>query len=55
MKKGSKCVNIYINNSLCKIISSIDSKGDINVFRYFEVKLNQKSIKVYDLFMSSIL
>ena len=57
MKKGIKCVNIYINcNSLCKIISSVDSKDDIKVFiKVFWNKTEPKFIKFYDLFVSSIL
>ena len=57
MKKGIKCVNIYINcNSLCKIISSVDSKDDIKVFiKVFWSKTEPKFIKFYDLFASSIL
>ena len=57
MKKGIKCVNNYINcNSLCKIISSVDSKDDIKVFiKVFWNKTEPKFIKFYDLFVSSIL
>ena len=55
-EEGSKCVNIYINNSLCKIISSFDSKVDIKVFiKVFWSKTEPTFIKFYDLFVSSIL
>ena len=49
-------MNIYINNSLCKIISSFDSKVDIKVFiKVFWSKTVPMFIKFYDLFVSSIL
>ena len=52
MKKGSKCVNIYINNSLCKITSSFKTQKLTSRFssRHFEVKLNQSLLN----FMTSL-